>query len=182
MTAAQGIDAFLRILTLRRIPHVIVSTAELRLRAFRLAPVPVATSTEGVAAPLASAHRRPELATPYIAPNNEMETHIAALWQQMLGISPIGIEDDFFELGGDSLMAVQLIFQLSTAFDVELSTQMLFEASTVARLAVTVRRVKERQGAEAAKVAEVMALVEGMSDDEVRRLLAEDSPGSAAGH
>ena len=52
-------------------------------------------------------HGRPELDTAYRAPRNEIESAVAEIWQQLLGIERIGIDDNFFDLGGASLQALQ---------------------------------------------------------------------------
>ena len=80
-------------------------------------------------------HSRPNLSNEYVAPDNEMEKTIAGIWQELLGVETVGINDDYFELGGDSLMAAQLISRLREAFEVEIPLQTLFEASTVKRIA-----------------------------------------------
>ncbi|MDL5057348.1 type I polyketide synthase [Geitlerinema calcuttense] len=80
-------------------------------------------------------HARPQLANSYTAPRTEIEQIIAQVWQRFLGIEQIGIDDDFFDLGGDSLLAVQLTAQLSEKLGTEVSTHSLLQASTVASLA-----------------------------------------------
>jgi acyl transferase domain-containing protein/thioesterase domain-containing protein/D-arabinose 1-dehydrogenase-like Zn-dependent alcohol dehydrogenase/acyl carrier protein len=75
---------------------------------------------------------RPMSAQTYIAPRTEIEEKLVAIWQKFLGIAPIGVEDDFFEFGGDSLLAVQLTTYVRTQLQVELSTQALLNAPTIA--------------------------------------------------
>ncbi len=85
----------------------------------------------------------PDTATPgelddldaYVAPRNDAERQLAALWQDLLGVERIGIHDDFFELGGSSLMAVRLGTRLRAQLETELSPHFLLEAPTVALLA-----------------------------------------------
>jgi acyl transferase domain-containing protein/thioesterase domain-containing protein/D-arabinose 1-dehydrogenase-like Zn-dependent alcohol dehydrogenase/acyl carrier protein len=77
---------------------------------------------------------RPMSAQTYIAPRTEIEEKLVAIWQKFLGIAPIGVEDDFFEFGGDSLLAVQLTTYVRTQLQVELSTQALLNAPTIANL------------------------------------------------
>src|SRR5205085_476563 len=60
---------------------------------------------------------------------------IAALWSEVLGIERIGIHDDFFTLGGQSLLAVRLMTRMEARFDVRLPVRVLFEESTIAGLA-----------------------------------------------
>ena len=67
-----------------------------------------------------------------VKPRNEMECQIAQIWQELLGVSLVGIYDNFFELGGNSLLATQVISRLRQAFGNELTLQDLFEYPTVA--------------------------------------------------
>ncbi|HVU65962.1 MAG TPA: phosphopantetheine-binding protein, partial [Ktedonobacteraceae bacterium] len=82
---------------------------------------------------------RPQLLTPYTPAQEEYEQQIVLIWQQVLGIEPIGIHDNFFELGGHSLMGTQLIGRLRQAFQVNLPLAVLFEAPTVAELALAIK-------------------------------------------
>ncbi|MCT7982348.1 acyltransferase domain-containing protein [Laspinema sp. A4] len=70
-----------------------------------------------------------------LLPRNSLEEAIASVWQQYLGIASISIHDDFFELGGDSLVAVQVLSKLRERFDTELPNHTLLEAPTIAELA-----------------------------------------------
>ena len=67
-----------------------------------------------------------------VKPRNETERQIAQIWQELLGVSQVGIYDNFFELGGNSLLATQVISRLRQAFEMELTLQDLFEYPTVA--------------------------------------------------
>jgi acyl carrier protein len=71
---------------------------------------------------------------------------IAEMWQQVLGISEIGINDDFFELGGDSLLTIQIISRVRQSFNIEPKVRDIFEASTVARFAEMVDHFKKDCG------------------------------------
>ncbi len=75
---------------------------------------------------------RPELDTGYVAPRNEMERTIASAWQEVLKVEKVGIHDNFFDLGGHSLMTTQLHSRLRDAFAIDLPLRHLFEATTVA--------------------------------------------------
>ena len=78
---------------------------------------------------------RPALGANYQAPENEWEQKLCELWQSFLGIQQIGVRDDFFELGGDSLKAMSLLKRLQKSFDIEISMQDFFEKSTIRSLA-----------------------------------------------
>ncbi|MFB2976511.1 beta-ketoacyl synthase N-terminal-like domain-containing protein [Microseira sp. BLCC-F43] len=70
-----------------------------------------------------------------VAPSNQIESIIAEAYQRLLGVQQVGIHDSFFDLGGHSLIGIQLISQLRKDFQVDLSLSTLFEAPTVAELA-----------------------------------------------
>ena len=69
------------------------------------------------------------------APRTETEKAVAAVWGEVLRAPSIGIDDDFFDLGGQSLGAIKVVSRLSDRFQIDLSLRHLVEASTVARLA-----------------------------------------------
>ena len=73
--------------------------------------------------------------TEFVAPRTPLEAKLAEKWAEVLGVERIGIHDNFFDLGGHSLMATQLISRLREAFQVDLPLQSLFEMPTVAGLA-----------------------------------------------
>lgn len=70
-----------------------------------------------------------------VVPRNETEKRLAAIWSKELGVEELSVHDDFFEIGGDSLQAVQLVLGINEALGVDLPVQVLFEDSTIADLA-----------------------------------------------
>ncbi len=82
-----------------------------------------------------ASYARPALNTTYVPASNDYEKKIAAIWQEVLGINKIGIHDNFFDLGGNSLIGLQVISQIRKVLECELSTVALFEAPTVSALA-----------------------------------------------
>ena len=72
---------------------------------------------------------------PYVAPGNDVEEDIAAIWCEVLGISRVGIHDDFVCLGGDSLQAMGIVNRINAKFHADLSFHAILEYSTVAGLA-----------------------------------------------
>jgi acyl transferase domain-containing protein/acyl carrier protein len=115
-------------------------------------------------------HPRPNLHVPYIMARNEIEKEITETWQEVLGVSEVGIHDNFFDLGGDSLLATLLIGRLSEAFNIDISLRLLFSSPTIAELAVSI--VQERAariGAEPA--AALLGKIKNLSGDEVREML-----------
>jgi acyl carrier protein len=78
---------------------------------------------------------RPDIETPYIAPENEIEITIAMIWTAILGINKIGSDDSFNSLGGNSLLSIQIVSGINDAFEVALSTDEFVNNPTVSMLA-----------------------------------------------
>jgi len=124
--------------------HIFIAKASVTASAFTetvstISTIP-ASSKESAHLPK-SAHSRLQLKSAYIAPRNELERTMTNTWEKFLGIEHVGIFDDFFELGGDSLMAVQLVSELRRTNKVELSAHNLLEKSTVAALAESIQSI-----------------------------------------
>ena len=109
----------------------------------------------------------------YVPPRNELEGQLAEIWQELFGIEPIGVEDNFFRLGGDSLTAIQLATRLRASLGVDLQVNELFDEPTIAALALRIAGLQEAGRSEAAQVESALALIENLSDGDVRRMLAE---------
>ncbi|MEO5956482.1 MAG: amino acid adenylation domain-containing protein [Nitrospiraceae bacterium] len=77
---------------------------------------------------------------PHVGPRNGMEVQLTALWQQVLGVPKIGVHDNFFDLGGHSLKAAQLFFLLEQVYGRPLPLATLFQAPTIAALALVLSR------------------------------------------
>ena len=78
---------------------------------------------------------RPAIATEYVAPRNDLEERIAQIWQVSLGIERVGVSDRFFDLGGDSVFANQMVVEINQALGVAIDANRAFEQFTVAHLA-----------------------------------------------
>ncbi|MCA9715212.1 MAG: hypothetical protein KC468_11075, partial [Myxococcales bacterium] len=90
---------------------------------------------------------RPELLRdpdiPLVEPQTELERALAGLWCELLGHDRVGVHDDFFELGGDSLLAVQAMARLPARVGVELPVRALLERPTIHELARRVELVRK---------------------------------------
>ena len=106
----------------------------------------------------------------------EMESRLARIWAELLERPTVSRNDNFFDLGGHSLLAVLLLLRIRETFGVELSIDDVYSGTlTLADLAA---RIESAQlgGIDPADYAALLAEIEGMSDEEVRQLLAtEDS-------
>ncbi|HYG09219.1 MAG TPA: phosphopantetheine-binding protein, partial [Pyrinomonadaceae bacterium] len=118
-------------------------------------PAGAADEREAEIAPL---HPRPEMAGHFVAPRTDLEAAIASVWQQRLGIERISVNDNFYELGGDSLLATQIVAQLREMFDVELGLDNFFDRQTIAGVAECIEGI-------------LVAEVSNLSDEEAQHLL-----------
>ena len=138
MTASEGLDALDRILANDVSPQIIASTLDLDLWLSRLDAgshrVSAAHATTGQPAPDAARGN-----ANILAPRDTVERELAAMWGEMLGVQHISITDDFFELGGQSLIAVRLLNRICKHFAVELPLSVLFQAPTIAATAELLR-------------------------------------------
>jgi NAD(P)-dependent dehydrogenase (short-subunit alcohol dehydrogenase family)/acyl carrier protein len=139
----EGVEVFERIVNGVMRPQVIVSTLDLSARLSQ-------TQEDLVAQPLTfiapekeeqgkqGRYPRPALQTIFISPDSELEKRIAEIWQSLLGMNAVGINDNLFELGGDSLLGIQLLSRVRSALAVDLRPADFFRSPTVAGLAALV--------------------------------------------
>jgi amino acid adenylation domain-containing protein len=81
---------------------------------------------------------RPTLETAFVAPETEMERAVTEIWKGVLRFDEIGVYDDFFRLGGQSILAAQVMQRINQRFRVNLPVRLIFDKPTVANLAVLV--------------------------------------------
>jgi acyl transferase domain-containing protein/NAD(P)-dependent dehydrogenase (short-subunit alcohol dehydrogenase family) len=125
----EGIEVLERILAMPgTMPQVVVSTFPLETRGrTRVAPL-ARLNANPLPRP---ANPRPELRSVYVAPKDETERLIASMWQDILGIEKVGLHDDFFELGGDSLNIVQLNGLLKKTLERDIPVPVMFRYVTI---------------------------------------------------
>jgi amino acid adenylation domain-containing protein len=114
----------------------------------------------------------------YVAPRTPVEQAIVAVWSKILGVEKIGVEDDFFELGGHSLLATQVVAQVRSELAVDLPLHSLFTCPTVELLAAEIMSL---MGGADDETASLLAELEGLSDEEAERLLADETTRPADG-
>ena len=116
---------------------------------------------------------RPKLEEDFVAPRNSIEETIAGIWREILGLKQVGIYDNFFDLGGHSLMATQVISRLRNAFQVEsLPLRRLFETPIIAELVTAVVQFQVEQEDEE-EMRQILDRLEQLTDDEVKAMLPE---------
>jgi acyl transferase domain-containing protein/thioesterase domain-containing protein/acyl carrier protein len=130
MSSADGIKAFDRILSSDMPPGIIVVRGDL--------PGKPAGSLATASPPRSTAK-----------PEGEVESVLAEWWQELLGVEKVGLDDDFFDLGGHSLVGVRLFAKIKKTYQVDLDLAALFEARTIHQLAGVIRKLKQPASAEA---------------------------------
>ncbi|MES2390947.1 MAG: amino acid adenylation domain-containing protein [Acidobacteriota bacterium] len=95
--------------------------------------------------------------TPRVAHRSAVEEEIATIWKECLGIDGVGVDENFFDIGGHSLSAMRVVVRLRSVFDVDISVADLFQHSTIESLAVAIEAMR----------------LEAHSDEELLRMLAE---------
>jgi acyl transferase domain-containing protein len=172
---SEGVEAFTRILS-TTLAQIAVSTTTLTALIERdQEEFASGEDEQEEAQPAASKllYARPALGNDYVAPRNEVEQDLAAIWQKLLGVEQVGIHDNFFELGGHSLLAVQLISRLRAAFHVELTVRHLFDAPTIELLARSIEQTREATIDQNDQIDQMLKLVEQLSENEIQELLSE---------
>ncbi len=123
---------------------------------------------------------RPDLDQPLVAPRTPVEAAVGAIWQEVLGLDEIGVHDNFFDLGGHSLAVSQVLARVTETFHVDLPLRTLFDAPTVAALAVAIvghlaqspdRDMRER----------LLAELDGLSEAEAEQRLKRGMPQKSVG-
>jgi NAD(P)-dependent dehydrogenase (short-subunit alcohol dehydrogenase family) len=160
LSSAEGVELFDRVVA-SGLPQVLISTLPFELKREendRLGSLDDLENlerlvAEGDGARTAAtagggaAHPRPPLASPYVAAATDLERRIAAVWQEVLGVQPVGLHDNFFELGGNSLAGLRVVQRLRERLDAGVSEVSLYEAPTVAALALLMGDVPKGEAA-----------------------------------
>jgi len=80
----------------------------------------------------------------YLPPSSALEKDIAKIWSEELGLTPIGIEDDFFELGGDSLSAALILSNINSLLGKKITLTHFYQAPTIASLITIINQVDDK--------------------------------------
>ena len=115
----------------------------------------------------------------FVAPRTPTEEKLADIWREVLEIERVGVLDNFFDLGGHSLKATQVIARLRATFQVAMPLKSLFESPTIEGLAVAITGNQAERVAREQMVG-VLAEIEDLSEEEAQRLLSAGSPGGEA--
>jgi acyl carrier protein len=139
MSAAEGQEVFLRALALRT-PQLAICTKDLRAltAAVREQIADRAEAPVGdIPAQRPEKHQRPPLATPYVPPARDVERVVCRAFEDALGIDDVGVHDSFFDLGGHSLAAVDMMARLNRHFGTTVPVAALYDGLTAAVVAMS---------------------------------------------
>ena len=131
MKAVEATEAFHRILHTMPSGWIAVASADLQARYLKWSSL----ALSGVSDTPLIQHERPNLSTTFSAPANATENALAEIWCSLLGYSEIGRTDDFFELGGDSMLGIRMIGAVSQRLGHQLPLTIFLERPTVQGMA-----------------------------------------------
>ena len=105
----------------------------------------------------------------YVAPQTPVEETLVNIWSDVLKVSPIGIHDNFFQLGGDSITAARVVNRVREQLHVELSFLVFFQQPTVANMAIRITQLQaEAIGAD--ELARLLADLDSMSEEDAQKM------------
>jgi acyl transferase domain-containing protein/acyl carrier protein len=142
MSPAQAVEIFERaVAAIDHVDHIVISTGSLDAR-FRQWIV-----NRGFGAALSDTDDgerdpRPDLPTPYVPPREGTETELAETWSRVLRLDKVGIDDDFFRLGGNSVLAIEVVARIRKVLKVPVPTSAVMGFPTVRRLAAQIDELK----------------------------------------
>ncbi len=113
---------------------------------------------------------RPTLGVPYAEASTAVEKVLISLWAEVMELDSVGTQDNFWELGGDSLLAAQIVSRVNESFQQEFSPNTLLEAPSVMELSAL---LSERE-AQSETIAEIILKIESMSAEEIERAVEEE--------
>jgi len=114
-------------------------------------------------------HTQPDSNRIFIAPRTANEETVAEIWSSVLGFEKVGIQDNFFDLGGHSILAIQIMLRLSDRFRTLLPLRMLFEKPNVEELALEITKTLIER--DQAKLRRSLSELESMSDEDAKSML-----------
>lgn len=106
----------------------------------------------------------------YAPPRTTMEAELTKIWSEVLGIQQVGIYDNFFQLGGDSILAGQIINRVREVLQVDLSFIIFFQQPTVAKMALNIAQIQV-EIVNSEELTDLLGDIESLSDAEAQNLL-----------
>jgi acyl carrier protein len=113
---------------------------------------------------------RPDLENFFVAPRTEVEEILAQIWTDVLNLEKVGIHDNFFDLGGHSILATQVLSRVRGVFRMELPLRILFDNRTVRELANAITKLRG-ESVISEEIAATLRAIESLSEEETVGLL-----------
>ncbi|HHP7243681.1 MAG TPA: SDR family NAD(P)-dependent oxidoreductase, partial [Elainellaceae cyanobacterium] len=154
----EGMEALERILRWENLSQVLISPGNLKEIINQWGKADLVNEDASQSVNTLTRHTRPNLKSAYVAPETDLEHKLVDIFQTLLGFEPIGVYDNFFYLGGDSLVGIRLISQINKVFRVDLSLRLLFEAPSISELALLIEKA-------------IIEEIESLTDEEVKSAL-----------
>jgi amino acid adenylation domain-containing protein len=116
---------------------------------------------------------RPNLATPFVKPESPLQRKVAAIWGEVLKVDAVGLDDSFFDLGGHSLVAVQILARINVNLGLELPLSAIFEHPSVRKLSTEIDSTRPIRNASGSR----QVLATGQHEQETREHVAKRGGG-----
>lgn len=168
----EGVELFRQLVSSSQ-PQVIVSTQDFQALIDEQQRAASMSLLDQLETRVTVARTRTDADGDYVAPQNEVEAAMAALWEELFGLQRLGVNDNFFELGGNSLLGIQLISRVRKDFQIELPLNTLFESPTASGLAAAIAETRLREK-EAEEIERLLREIESLSPDELQATLAQE--------
>lgn len=148
---SEGVEAFKRLFHQYYVPQMVISPKNFL---DKVKEISFEEEKKEEALGNQETHQRPNLFIKYEPPNNEIEVTICQIWEGALGISGIGIDDNFIELGGNSLIGIQIIARMTEVFPIDFNVDALLENPTIRQISDYV----------------IEALISELTDEEIKSM------------
>ena len=166
ITPEEGAKAFELILSGSNTNQLVISTGDLQARINQWVKRE-RVKKESNLQPLVDSQQdiSRNLKTVYVAPTNQQEEVLVDIFQSVLGGTKVGINDDFFELGGDSLIATMLMAKIKQNFTVDINISEIFNLTTVAKFSEYINSQKQSIDSDLEKINKMLEIVENTIDE-----------------
>lgn len=151
-----------------KLPHYMVPSAFVKVDSFPLLP----SGKINRKALVFPSDWRPDPEVPFLAPRFSTEAKLAKIWADVLGIERVGIQENFFDLGGHSLAASRVVSRVIQEFQLEIPLQALFDSPTIAAMA-TVITAHRGNTLDERGLSTLLNELDALSDEEAKRLAGE---------
>jgi amino acid adenylation domain-containing protein len=114
--------------------------------------------------------------TPFVAPRTNLENELAKIWSELLGIEQIGVNDNFFNLGGHSLLLIQFASRVNLHLGVDVPLRMLFDNPMISNITavITHLQIQNMKETENFAINQILDEIEGLSPEEIAEFLSEE--------